>query len=117
MKVCLTQNSVYPVYEWENGVRVIFPPYGPTKGEPYGILGFLDQIETRVFSIGDEVEFRRRHDNSLIEYDELSSVLNQEPAIGLRIVSMLRQDGKFVRRGKHTFMFSGKITEIRDVNV
>lgn len=115
MRVYLTELSVFPVFEGEDDIRAIFANQGVHRGEPYGILGFLDPERLYAGVIGNGFEFRRRSDHSKVRSDELRCVLDQEPSPGESIVAMLMQGGEFVRMGRANLMVSGPITGIMDI--
>ena len=117
MRVYRTGNSVYPEFENEAGVRAIFAQGGAHIGDLFGVIGFLDPDRMESDVVDSHVEFRWKSDGSVIEYDDLPAVLEQEPSEGKHIVAMLRRDGEFVRRGPDNYIVTSQIAEIKEVEI
>jgi hypothetical protein len=117
MKVYVTKNSEYPVFD-AGGMEAIIAIRGETKGKLYGIVGFWNEqtpVEIEMYS-GEGTAFFSKGDGNLIPYDDLPKFLDQTAEKEKRIVSrLLTDEGKFVPIGTlWDILITSSIQEIRE---
>ncbi|HTY43909.1 MAG TPA: hypothetical protein VMC80_01580 [Patescibacteria group bacterium] len=118
MKVYVTKNSEYPVFN-AGGLDAIMANKGENKDKLYGIVGFWDKQTPVMITYGrDGVDFFSTKDgkSELIPYDDLSKFLDQTAGKGKRVVSrLLSERGNFVEVGTPwDIIITSSIQEIRE---